>query len=114
MDLGAVPRQVIWRATLPQMRGARRRRAFSFIISFDELDATIFIVGQTDNTLPVSMFIYMEKYQDPTLAALSTPADRGRAHPRRRIAVLMARIGGLRALGAAAEPEDIAAPEQGR
>ena len=45
--------------------------AFAFIISFDELDATIFIVGQTDNTLPVSMFIYMEKYQDPTLAALS-------------------------------------------
>ena len=30
------------------------------------------------------------------------------------IAVLMARIGGLRALGAAAEPEDIVAPEQTR
>ena len=70
MDLGAVPRQVIWRATLPQMRGAlAAAAAFAFIISFDELDATIFIVGQTDNTLPVAMFIYMEKYQDPTLAA---------------------------------------------
>ena len=98
MDLGAVPRQVIWRATLPQMRGAlAAAAAFAFIISFDELDATIFIVGQTDNTLPVSMFIYMEKYQDPTLAALSTLLIGGALILGVAIAVLMARIGGLRA-----------------
>ena len=115
MDLGAVPRQVIWRATLPQMRGAlAAAAAFSFIISFDELDATIFIVGQTDNTLPVSMFIYMEKYQDPTLAALSTLLIGAALILGLGIAVLMARIGGLRALGAAAEPDPAAAPEQGR
>ena len=111
MDLGAVPRQVIWRATLPQMRGAlAAAAAFAFIISFDELDATIFIVGQTDNTLPVAMFIYMEKYQDPTLAAVSTLLIGGALILGIAIAVLMARIGGLRALGAAAEPDPAVAP----
>jgi putative spermidine/putrescine transport system permease protein len=105
MDLGALPHQVLWRATLPQMRGAlAAAAAFAFIISFDELDATIFIVGQTDNTLPVSMFIYMEKYQDPTLAALSALLIGAALVLGVGIAVLLARIGGLRALGAANEP----------
>jgi putative spermidine/putrescine transport system permease protein len=105
MDLGAVPHQVLWRATLPQMRGAlAAAAAFAFIISFDELDATIFIVGQTDNTLPVSMFIYMEKYQDPTLAALSALLIGAALVLGAGIAVLLARMGGIRALGAASEP----------
>ena len=105
MDLGARPHQVLWRATLPQMRGAlAAAAAFAFIISFDELDATIFIVGQTDNTLPVSMFIYMEKYQDPTLAALSAILIGAALVLGAAVAVLLARIGGFRALGAANEP----------
>jgi putative spermidine/putrescine transport system permease protein len=109
MDLGAVPHQVLWRATLPQMRGAlAAAAAFAFIISFDELDATIFIVGQTDNTLPVSMFIYMEKYQDPTLAALSALLIGAALVLGAGIAVLLARMGGIRALGAASEPGVVA------
>jgi ABC-type spermidine/putrescine transport system permease subunit II len=114
MDLGAVPRQVIWRATLPQMRGALAvAAAFSFIISFDELDATIFIVGQTDNTLPVSMFIYMEKYQDPTLAALSTLLIGAALVLGVAVAVLLARLGGLRVLSAVGEPDAAVAPGAG-
>jgi putative spermidine/putrescine transport system permease protein len=113
MDLGAVPRQVLWRATLPQMRGAlAAAAAFSFIISFDELDATIFIVGQTDNTLPVAMFIYMEKYQDPTLAALSALLIGASLVLGLAVAVLLARIGGLRALGATPEPVPAATSDQ--
>lgn len=104
-DLGAVPRQVLWRATLPQMRGALlAAAAFAFIISFDELDASIFVVGQTDNTLPVAMFIYMEKYQDPTLAALSTLLIAASLIGALAVAVLLSRIGGLRALGAGPTP----------
>lgn len=100
-DLGAVPRQVLWRATMPQMRGALlAAAAFAFIISFDELDASIFVVGQTDNTLPVAMFIYMEKYQDPTLAALSTLLIAASLVGALAVAVLLSRIGGMRALGA--------------
>jgi ABC-type spermidine/putrescine transport system permease subunit II len=99
MDLGAVPRQVLWRATLPQLRGALlAAAAFAFIISFDELDATIFIVGQTDNTLPVAMFIYMEKYQDPTLAALSSLLIGASLVGAFAVAVLLARSGGVRAI----------------
>jgi putative spermidine/putrescine transport system permease protein len=113
MDLGAAPRQVFWRATLPQMKGAlAAAAAFSFIISFDELDATIFIVGQTDNTLPVAMFIYMEKYQDPTLAALSTILIGASLVLGLAVAVLLARIGGVRALGATPEAVPAAARDE--
>jgi putative spermidine/putrescine transport system permease protein len=96
-DLGAVPRQVLLRATLPQMRGTMIAAAvFSFIISFDELDASIFLVGQQTNTLPTAMFIYMEKYQDPTLAAVSTLLIGASLVGAAAIAFLIARIGGLR------------------
>jgi ABC-type spermidine/putrescine transport system permease subunit II len=96
-DLGAVPRQVLFRATLPQMRGTMIAAAvFSFIISFDELDASIFLVGQHTNTLPTAMFIYMEKYQDPTLAALSTLLIGASLVAAAAIAFLIARVGGIR------------------
>ncbi|CAN5220890.1 ABC transporter permease subunit [soil metagenome] len=45
---------------------------FAFIISFDEVDMTVFLLPPGQQTLPVWMFVYMQKYQDPTLAALST------------------------------------------
>jgi putative spermidine/putrescine transport system permease protein len=110
-DLGAVPRQVLLRATLPQMRGTMIAAAvFSFIISFDELDASIFLVGQQTNTLPTAMFIYMEKYQDPTLAAVSTLLIGAALAGAAAIAFLIARIGGLRLFaqraGAAAALEE--------
>lgn len=98
-DLGAAPRQVLVRATLPQMRATLlAAAAFSFIISFDELDASIFLVGQHANTLPTAMFIYMQKYQDPTLAALSTLLIGASLAGAAAVAFMIARIGGLRAL----------------
>jgi ABC-type spermidine/putrescine transport system permease subunit II len=98
-DLGAPPRTVLWRATLPQMRATLvAAAAFSFIISFDELDASIFLVGQRSNTLPTAMFIYMQKYQDPTLASLSALLIGGSLLGAAAIAVLIVRIGGLRAI----------------
>jgi len=45
---------------------------FVFIISFDEVDMTVFLLAPGEQTLPVWMFTYMQKYQDPTLAALAT------------------------------------------
>lgn len=98
-DLGAPPRVVLWRATLPQLRATLvAAAAFSFIISFDELDASIFLVGQHANTLPTAMFIYMQKYQDPTLAALSSLLIAGSLLAAAAIAVLIVRIGGVRAI----------------
>lgn len=97
-DLGANRLLVVWRATLPQMRGAlAAAAAFAFIISFDELDASIFVVGQHANTLPVAMFLYMLKFQSPTLAALSSLLIGGSFVAAVGFAFILRRLGGLRA-----------------
>jgi putative spermidine/putrescine transport system permease protein len=112
-DLGAPPRTVLWRATLPQMRATLvAAAAFSFIISFDELDASIFLVGQQANTLPTAMFIYMQKYQDPTLAALSSLLIAGSLVAGAAIAVLIVKIGGVRAIPGARQGAPAAALEE--
>ena len=113
-DLGARPRQVLLRATLPQLRATLvAAAAFSFIISFDELDASIFLVGQQSNTLPTAMFIYMQKYQDPTLAALSALLIAGSLLVGIAIAVLIARSGGVRAIRGGTTGVAAAALEEG-
>jgi ABC-type spermidine/putrescine transport system permease subunit II len=105
---------VLLRVTLPQMRATLvAAAAFSFIISFDELDASIFLVGQTSNTLPTAMFIYMQKYQDPTLAALSSLLIAGSLLAGAAIAVLLARIGGVRAIRGGRSGVAAAALEEG-
>lgn len=72
-DLGATPWQTFWRVTLPQMRaGLVVAALFTFIISFDELETSLFLVRPRNNTLPIEMFLYLQEYQNPSLAALST------------------------------------------
>lgn len=72
-DLGAAPVRAFWHTTLPQIRPALVASAlFVFVISFDEVDASIFLLPIDRQTLPVWMFQYMQRFQDPTLAALST------------------------------------------
>ncbi len=72
-DLGANPARAFVSATFPQIRAAVVATAvFVFIVSFDEVDTTIFLLPEERRTLPVWMFNYMEKSPDPTLAALST------------------------------------------
>jgi len=73
MDLGARIPQVAWRVVFPQVRlPLLAAGAFAFIISFDQLETTLFLVRPGVTTLPVQMFLYMETFQDPTMAALST------------------------------------------
>jgi len=72
IDLGATPIRAFLRVGLPQIRGALIATAlFVFIISFDEVDTSVFLIPLNEQTLPTWMFQYMQKYQDPTLAALS-------------------------------------------
>lgn len=79
-DLGATPRQTFLRVTLPQMRtGLIVSALFSFIISFDELETSLFLVRPKNNTLPIEMFLYLQEYQNPSLAALSTMLIAGTA-----------------------------------
>lgn len=72
-DLGAKPLTTFLRVTLPQMRaGLVISSLFAFIISFDELETSLFLVRPANNTLPIEMFLYLQEYQNPSLAALST------------------------------------------
>ena len=73
MDLGAGPLRTFRAVTLPQIRaGLIVATVFAFITSFDETEASVFLVRPANMTLPIQMFLYLEQYQNPTLAALST------------------------------------------
>jgi putative spermidine/putrescine transport system permease protein len=71
-DLGASRWTVVWRIVLPQIRsGLVVSALLAFLVSFDQVESSIFLTRGANNTLPIEMFLYMEKWQDPTIAALS-------------------------------------------
>jgi putative spermidine/putrescine transport system permease protein len=71
-DLGAPAPTVLWRIVLPQIRsGLVVSALLAFLVSFDQVESSIFLTRGENNTLPIEMFLYMEKWQDPTIAALS-------------------------------------------
>jgi putative spermidine/putrescine transport system permease protein len=72
-NLGATPRTVFFRVTLPMMRPAIVAASmFSFIQSFENLELTLLLVGPGMTTLPIAMLNYLEFQIDPTLAAVAT------------------------------------------
>lgn len=73
MNLGASPVQTFFRITVPQMRaGVIAAALFSFIISFENLEISLFLVGPGSTTLPIALMQYLEFNMDPTVAAAST------------------------------------------
>ncbi|CAH1694293.1 Spermidine Putrescine ABC transporter permease component potC (TC_3.A.1.11.1) [Hyphomicrobiales bacterium] len=73
MDLGAGPLETFFRVILPEISvSVVVAGVFAFVTSFDQVETTLFLVRPGDNTLPVEMFLYLQKWQDPTIAALST------------------------------------------
>jgi putative spermidine/putrescine transport system permease protein len=71
-SLGAPPMKVLTRVTLPLLtRGLIAAAAIVFLISFDEVVISLFVVGPKLNTLPVSLFHYVEARTDPLVAAVS-------------------------------------------
>ncbi len=73
MDLGAGPVRTFLKVTMPQISISMIISAvFAFVTSFDQVETTLFLVRAGDNTLPIEMFLYLQKWQDPTIAALST------------------------------------------
>jgi ABC-type spermidine/putrescine transport system permease subunit II len=73
MDLGAGRLRAFWSVAVPQFRPSLViAGVLGLVVSFDELDASIFLVSPQNTTLPVAMYTYMQKFQDPTLSALST------------------------------------------
>lgn len=72
-NLGATPWVVFYRITLPQMRsGVIAAALFSFIISFENLELSLLLVGPGETTLPIAIMQYLEFNMDPTIAAVST------------------------------------------
>lgn len=71
-SLGATPWRVFRRITLPLvMPGVVAGAAIAFIISFDEVVLTLFLIGPRLTTLPVEVFNYVQFRTDPLVAALS-------------------------------------------
>ena len=72
-DLGATRLATFWTVTVRTIApSVAVAFVFSFMLSFDELEASLFMASVTGNTLPVEMFLYLETRVDPSLAALST------------------------------------------
>ena len=72
-DLGAGPIGAFVRVTIPQMtRSLAAAAVLSFILSFDEFDATVLMANPAQPTLPFWMYLYLQKFSDPSMAALST------------------------------------------
>jgi putative spermidine/putrescine transport system permease protein len=70
--LGATPMRVFFRVTLPLLRPALiAAAALSFLISFDEVTVSLFIVGSDIITLPVALFRYTQDHTDAQIAAVS-------------------------------------------
>jgi len=71
-NLGATPFQTFWRVTLPVIKpGIVAAALFSFIVSFGNLEMTLFLVAPGQTTLPIAILQYLEWRIDPTIAAVS-------------------------------------------
>ena len=70
--LGAPPARVFWRITLPMAApGIAAAGTLAFLVSFDEVVISLFLVGPRLTTLPVALFRYTETRTDPLVAALA-------------------------------------------
>ena len=72
-NLGASGRVAFFRITLPMIRPAIVAAAlFSFIVSFENLELSLSLVGPGKTTLPIAIMQYLEFKLDPTIAAVSS------------------------------------------
>lgn len=72
-DLGASGMRTFFRIVFPQIRVSLLVSwLIAFIVSFDQLESTLFLLRPGNETLPVALYGYQAIYQDPTSAALSS------------------------------------------
>jgi putative spermidine/putrescine transport system permease protein len=71
-SLGAPPAATLFKVTLPLIwSGVVAAALFSFVVSFGNIEISLFLVGPGSTTLPISILQYLEWKQDPTVAAVS-------------------------------------------
>lgn len=72
LNLGATPVRAFFRITLPVIRpGIVAAALFAFIVSFGNLEMTLFLVAPGQITLPIAILQYLQWRIDPTIAAVS-------------------------------------------
>lgn len=73
LDLGANPLTAFARVVLPQIGvSVFIAGLLAFVTSFDQVETTMFLMRPGESTLPIEMFLYLQRWQDPTIAALSS------------------------------------------
>lgn len=71
-SLGATPFVTLCKVTIPMIwPGIVAAALFSFIISFGNLELSLFLVAPGQITLPIAILQYLEYKIDPTIAAVS-------------------------------------------
>jgi putative spermidine/putrescine transport system permease protein len=71
--LGAGTFRAFWHVTLPAVfPGLVAGMVFAFIVSFDNVSISLFLVSARTTTLPLSILSYVESNLDPAVAAIST------------------------------------------
>ncbi|MEV5776818.1 ABC transporter permease [Streptomyces antimycoticus] len=71
-DLGASPLRAFTTVTLPLMRSGMFAGAlFAFIMSFNNVELSLFLTTRDANTLPIQLLQYMEYEYSPTLACVA-------------------------------------------
>lgn len=71
-NLGAGPWTTFRRVTLPAIRpGLVAASLFGFVLSFGNLEVSLFLVGPGQTTLPIAILQYLAWKIDPTVAAAS-------------------------------------------
>jgi putative spermidine/putrescine transport system permease protein len=92
ISLGAGPFVILRRVTLPLvLPGIVSGWILAFIVSFDEVAMTVFLVAPGTETLPLRMLNHIQDTTDPLIAAMSAILIAGTA----AIAILLDRLYGL-------------------
>lgn len=72
LSLGANRLVTAMKVILPLLRGSIFAGAtFAFIVSFDQVELTLFLADPTTITLPVQIFSYVQQRSSPTIAAVA-------------------------------------------
>jgi putative spermidine/putrescine transport system permease protein len=72
LSLGATPFTATTKVTLPLIwPGAVAAALFSFVVSFGNVELSLFLAAPGDTTLPVAILQYLQWKIDPTVAAVS-------------------------------------------
>jgi putative spermidine/putrescine transport system permease protein len=72
LSLGATPVVTALKVTLPLIwPGVVAAALFSFVVSFGNIEVSLFLVQPGQTTLPIAILQYLEWKVDPTVAAVS-------------------------------------------